>query len=256
MRKKKYGLALGSGGAKGVVHIGCLQAFQEEKISFDITCGSSIGSVIAGMYALGYSAREMSLFLKEMDLLNSKWILNAKFKGVYLNNILESVLGERDFSELKKPYKAIATDLNSGEEVVVSSGDLCLAMAASCAIPPAFNPIKIGDRLLIDGAFVNSIPADECKKMGADYVLGIDLSADRPMNYTSVNFLNKFYKGHGVKRCSRSYNGYRYADLILAPDLSKYTIMGTKNSEKLFEIGYELVKSNLKTIKEKLHIIS
>ena len=80
MRKKKYGLALGSGGAKGVVHIGCLQAFQEEKISFDITCGSSIGSVIAGMYALGYSAREMSLFLKEMDLLNSKWILNAKFK--------------------------------------------------------------------------------------------------------------------------------------------------------------------------------
>ncbi len=253
MAKLKCGLALGSGGAKGIVHIGALQAFNDEKINFDVVCGTSIGSVIAGMYALGFSAREMSLYLKEMDLLSSKWIINARLKGVDLCGIIENVLGERDFSELKKPYRAIATNLTSGEEVVISSGNLCLAMSASCAIPPAFKPVKIENQLLIDGAFVNSIPALECKNMGANYVLGIDLSAENPMNYNGLKVLNKLYPKNGVKRCSRSYSGYKNADLILAPDLTKYTIMSLKNSDKLFDIGYQLVKDNINIIKEKLH---
>ena len=189
------------------------------------------------MYALGFSAREMSLYLKEMSLLSSKWIISARLKGINLSAIIENILGERDFSELKKPYRAIATNLSNGKEVVISSGDLCLAMSASCAIPPAFKPVKIGDDLLIDGAFVNSIPALECRNMGATYVLGIDLSVERPMNYDGLKVLDKLYPKNGVKKCARSHSGYQNADLILAPDLTKYTIMCVKNSDKLWRIS-------------------
>ena len=254
MKNKKLGLALGSGGAQGLVHIGVLQALEEEKIDFDYLSGTSIGSVIAGMYALGYSAREMLGIFEEMHFNSFKWYIDSKINKVPLNVIIENLIGERSFKDLKKPYKAVATDLDSGEEVVIDSGDLCLAMAISCSIPPVFGAIKYQNKRLVDGAFVNSIPADVCKEMGAKRILGVDLSADRPMNFTSLKVLKGVYRKTGVKKCSRSYNGYRFADVIIAPDLSKYSLSSIKSSKVLFDIGYDLVKNNIKFIKEKLNI--
>lgn len=252
--KRKLGLALGSGGAKGIVHIGALQALNEEKINFDFVTGTSIGSIIAGMYALNYSAREMMGVFEEMKFNKSSWLISMKLKSISLTDKLKEVLGERTFDDLKTPYKAVATDIDTGEEVIIDKGDLCLAMAASSAIPPAFSPVVIDGKRLIDGAFVNSIPADVCKKMGANYVLGIDLSGENPMNFSAISVLNCFYKEHKVKKGSRSYNGYRFADVIIAPDLRKYTIFNMGNSKVLFDIGYTLVKNNINFIKEKLKL--
>ncbi len=250
--RKKYGLALGSGGAKGIVHIGALQALSEEGVNFDVVTGTSIGSIIAGMYALNYSAREMISVIEEMNFTKSSWLIGMKFKGVSLEDKLKEVLGEKTFNDLKIPYKAIATNMDTGEEVIIDKGDLCLAMAASSAIPPAFKPVEIDGKRLIDGAFINSIPADVCKKMGANYVLGIDLSGENPMNFSAINILNLFYKDHKIKKGSRSYNGYRFADVIIAPDLRKYKIFNMGNSKVLFDIGYTLVKNNINFIKERL----
>ena len=113
----KYGLALGSGGAKGIVHIGALQALEEEKIKFDIVAGTSIGSIVGGMYALGYSAREMINVVEEMQLNKPKFLLDLKFKNLSLAGRLKEVLGERTFSDLKMPFCAVATDIDTGEEV-------------------------------------------------------------------------------------------------------------------------------------------
>lgn len=252
--RKRYGLALGSGGAKGVVHIGALQALHEEGIKFDVTAGTSIGSIVAGMYALNYSAREMINVIEEMSFTKSGWLISMKFKNLSLEDKLKEVLGEKSFSDLKIPYKAVATDVDTGEEVVIDKGDLCKAMAASSAIPPAFKPVIIDGRRLIDGAFTNSIPADVCKKMGANYVLGIDLSGENPMNFSAVSVLNLFYKEHKIKKGSRSYNGYRFADVIIAPDLRKYKLFNMGNSKVLFDIGYTLVKNNINFIKERLKL--
>ncbi len=250
--KKKYGLALGSGGAKGIVHIGALQALEEEGIKFNMVSGTSIGSIIAGMYALNYSAREMISVIEEMGLNNAKWLIEMKLKGISLTDKLKDVLGERSFDDLKIPYRAVATDMDSGEEVIVKTGDLCLAMAASSAIPPAFKPVTVDGKRLVDGAFTNSIPCDVVKKMGADYILGVDLSADNPMNFSAIKVLSHFYKEHKIQKKSRSYNGYRFANVIIAPDLKKYNMFGVSKSTSLFEIGYMLVKNNIGLIKEKL----
>lgn len=250
--RKKYGLALGSGGAKGIVHIGALQALSEEGIKFNYVSGTSIGSIIAGMYALNYSAREMMGVFEEMKFNKSSWLIGMKLKKISLETKLKEVLGEKTFNDLIIPYKAVATDIDTGEEVVIDKGDLCSAMAASSSIPPAFTPVIIDGKRLIDGAFVNSIPADVCKKMGANYVLGIDLSGENPMNFSAVNVLNHFYKEHKIKKGSRSYNGYRFADVIIAPDLRKYKIFNMGNYKDLFDIGYTLIKNNINFIKERL----
>lgn len=252
--KKKLGLALGSGGAKGIVHIGALQALEEEGIKFDIVSGTSIGSIIAGTYALGYTAREMIGIVNELGMQKLRFIFNMKFKGISLENSLKDLLGEKTFNDLKIPYSAVATNLDTGLEEIINKGDLCLAMAASSAIPPAFKPVIIDGKRLVDGAFINSIPADVCKKMGANYVLGIDLSADRPMNFSALKVLNHLKLTHSVKKCSRSYNGYRFADVIIAPDLTKYNLASVGKSEDLFDIGYTLVKKNSTEIKRKLNI--
>ncbi len=251
--RKKYGLALGSGGAKGIVHIGALQALEEEKIKFNYISGTSIGSIVGGMYALGYTAREMISVIEEMQINKPKWLLNLKFNNLSLEDRLKDILGERTFSELKIPFSAVATDMDTGEEIILNSGDLCKAMSASSAIPPAFKPIIIDDKRLVDGAFKNSIPADVCKKMGADFVLGIDLSPENPMNYSSLKVLNSFYKNK-IEKCSRSYNGYKFADVMLAPDLRKYNMLGVWKTKDLFDIGYTIIKDNILTIKEKLKL--
>ena len=250
--KRKYGLALGSGGAKGIVHIGALQALYEEGLNFSFVSGTSIGSIIAGMYALGYTAREMIGVIEEMGLNKTKWLLDMKLKGVSLTDKLKDILGDKTFDDLKIPYRAVATNIDTGEEVVIDKGDLCLAMAASSAMPPVFKPVIIDGKRLVDGAFINSIPADVCKKMGADYVLGIDLSANNPMNFTALSVLNRFYKDNKIEKRSRSYNGYRFASVIIAPDLRKYNMLAVQNSEVLFDIGYTLVKNNINFIKERL----
>lgn len=250
--KRKYGLALGSGGAKGIVHIGALQALYEEGITFSCVSGTSIGSIIAGMYALGYTAREMIGVIEEMNLNKTKWLIDMKLKGISLADQLKDIIGEKTFDDLKIPYRAVATNIDTGEEEVISKGDLCLAMAASSAIPPMFKPVEFDGKRLVDGAFTNSIPADVCKKMGADYILGIDLSADNPMNFAALSVLNHFYKDNKIKKRSRSYNGYRFANVIIAPDLRKYNMFAVQNSDVLFDIGYTLVKNNINFIKERL----
>ncbi len=252
--KKVLGLALGSGGAKGIVHIGALQALEEENIKFKVVTGSSIGSIIAGMYALGYSSREMIGLINEMGLNKLKFILGVKFKNQPLQDVLKNLLGEVTFNDLLVPYSAVATNLDTGKEEIINKGDLCLAMAASSAIPPAFNPVIIDGKRLVDGAFLNSIPADVCKNMGANYVLGIDLSADRPMNFSALKVLKGLKVNHSVKKCSRSYNGYKYADIIIAPDLTKFHLASVSKSDVLFDIGYTLVKNNISKIKEKLNV--
>lgn len=252
--RKKYGLALGSGGAKGIVHIGALQAFEEEKIAFDVVAGTSIGSIIGGMYALGYTAREMISVIEEMQLNKPKWLLSFKLKNLSLEDKLKDILGERTFKELKVPFCAVATDIDTGEEVDISSGDLCKAMSASSAIPPAFKPIIYDGKRLIDGAFKNSIPSNVCKNMGANFILGIDLSPENPMNYSALKVLNTIYKSNKIEKCSRSYNGYKYADIILAPDLRKFNMLGVWKTKDLFDIGYSLVKDNVSFIKQKLKL--
>ena len=252
--KKVLGLSLGSGGAKGVAHIGALAAFSEAGVKFDIVGGTSIGSVMAALYALGYTPREMLMIIKETGFCKTSTFLDFKFRKKSLKKFLDYAIGDRTFNDLKIPYFCVAADLYSGEQVVLTEGDLNSALAASCAIPPIFSAVEIGGRFLVDGAFLNSVPADVLKQNGADKVVAIDLSADKPMNYGGLKTLNKLFPGNKIVRGFRSLGGYKYADVMLAPDLERYGIMNLSRSDELYDIGYETVIKNLDFIKEKLSL--
>lgn len=243
----KVGLALGSGGAKGGALIGAMKAFEEEGVKFDIVAGTSIGSIVGAMYALGFTSDEMLGFLNNYEVASAKSLLSMAMKTVSVEDLLNKVIGEKGFEDTALPFTAVATNLVTGEEVDINSGSLATALAASSAIPPMFRPVKLDNgELLIDGAFVNAVPADVVKKMGADVVISVSLT-DNPMNDISV--LNEKYKNHGVKSQDRYHQAIEFSDYIFSPDLSMYKTTSIFHISEMYDIGYKNAKANMAELK-------
>ncbi len=179
---KKIGLALGGGGARGLAHIGVLKVLEEEDIHIDMIAGVSMGAIIGACYATGISIDEIEkealsmnkrkVFSSIMDLSRpSKSIL----KGKKAFRFISKFLSDKTFLETKLSFGVIATDLESGDEVILKRGNIAKAVQASMSVPGIFPPVKIGSKYLIDGGVVNPTPTDLVKKMGADVVIGVDL---------------------------------------------------------------------------------
>ena len=249
---KKLGLALGSGGAKGMAHIGALRAFEEEGITFDVVSGCSIGSIIGGFYALGISTPSMRGLIDEVGICEPTRLIKYKLQGLTTQKLLDQMMGGADIEELNLPYGAVAVDINSGEEVWLTSGNLARACCASSAIPPFFKPVTIDNKRLVDGAFKNGVPANLAKSLGADVVIAIDLCAERPNNFDIKRVLDELYKNNKIPPCDRSSGGYDYCDFMLKPALSGYSAVGCKNLDQMEQIGYLEAKSKMPQIKAML----
>ncbi len=245
----KVGLALGSGGAKGGALIGALKAFEEEGIKFDLVAGTSIGSIVGAMYSLGFTSDEMLGFLNNYEIISAKSIVSFAFKGETVESLLNKVLGEKNFEDTLIPFCAVATNLNSGEEVDIKKGNLAKALCASSAMQPFFKPVKIDDELLIDGAYVNAVPADVVKKMGADVIVSVSLT-DNPMN--NIEPLNDKFKNHGVKSQDRYHQAVENSDYLFSPDLSRFKSTSVFHISEMYDIGYKNVKSHITELKQVL----
>ena len=246
---KKLGLALGSGGAKGMAHIGILRAFEEEDINFDIVTGCSIGSIVGGLYARGFSTANMLNSLKELKLYDPQSVVYYKLQGFSVKKLLNDMLGGVDFDELILPFAAVASDIDNGEQVILNEGNVAAAMAASSAIPPVFRAVEINGKRLVDGAYFNNVPADVCKNMGAGTVIGVALSTDTPKNDKIKPALDALYRGNKIPVCDRASAGKQNSDIYLAPDLSAYTSSSYKGLDDMYEIGYEYAKTKMPEIK-------
>ncbi len=246
-KKKKLGLALGCGGAKGLALIGVLKAFEEENIKFDVVAGSSIGSVVGGMYASGVTPGEMLDYLKEYNLSDPKSLIMLKLKGYTVEKLLSHITGGRHFDELSIPYSAVAADMNTGEEVDITDGLVARAMCASSAIPPVFSPVVIGGRSLVDGGYVNAVPASVCKKLGADVVIGVNLCSE-DYNSAAKAALDKSYKQNGIALIDRVKSGRENSDFFLEPDLSGYSGFSISAFDPMYVIGYRSAKAKMPEI--------
>ena len=247
----RIGLALGSGGMKGFAHIGALKAFDEEGIEFDLVAGTSIGSIVGGLYACGYTWTEMISFLREFNVLSVPTLLSFTFKRETVTSLMDRLLGGKYFEDTVIPFAAIATDVNKGEEVVMKHGSLASALAASSAIPPMFKAVERNGVKLVDGAYVNSVPADVLKDMGADVVIGINLS-DGDTNEEIKAALDNAYKDNKVPLCDRLKGGRTFCDYLLEPDLSAYRSTSIGEVNEMFAIGYETAERSMPEIKKKL----
>ncbi len=248
-KKIKLGLGLGGGGAKGSAHLGALRAFEEEGIEFDVVAGTSIGSIVGGLYAKGLSWREIDSIVANSPLNDAKSLLFARLSGMGVDEMLGSILGKMVFDELKKPFAAVAVDLDSGEKAVFTEGDLIKAFAASSAIAPYFPCVKINDHRYVDGAYRNIIPCDVVKNMGADFVVGIDLSGGRQSTENGKKLLDELYPDNGVPVCNPTEDGYAASDVMLAPDLKEFNSTSFSSLAEIFDIGYFTAKERMAEIK-------
>lgn len=248
-KKKKSGLALGSGGTKGMAHLGALKAFEEEGISFDLVAGTSIGSIVGGLYACGVSVREMLEILRRFDFTDPQMLFMMSLGGTPVESVLYKITGGKEFDETIIPFKAVAVDKDEGKVEVFERGSLARAMAASSAILPVFRPVEIGGKYYIDGAYLNAVPADVCKDMGADFVLSVNLSGEQRMNSATKPTLDRLYPNNKVPYFDRLKYMYDYSDYILSPDLTAYKSMNVSSMDDMYDIGYEIAKEKMPEIK-------
>ncbi|NTU46966.1 patatin family protein [Candidatus Roizmanbacteria bacterium] len=180
MKYPKIGLALGSGGARGIAHIGVIKTLEKYKIPIDIVAGSSIGAVVAASYAQdlnGNRLQEIALSFSERKMISfvDFTLKGGLMKGNKLEAEISELLGEVSFSTSKIPFAVVATDYHTAEEVVFYDGDLVKAIRASIAVPPFLQPVADGERVLADGGLSNPVPVEVVKKMGADIVIAVNL---------------------------------------------------------------------------------
>lgn len=175
LQRPKIGLVLSGGGAKGAAEVGALKVIEEVGVPIDFIAGTSIGSILGGLYSLGYRAEKLDSIFQSQE-----W-LDLFVKG-NLIGFFEQFTGNKDdadFSDLPIPFACVAVDLKTQREVILQSGSLARAMRASMAIPGIFKPVKVNGRLLVDGGMMNNLPVDVVKKMGADIVIAVDLTQNK-----------------------------------------------------------------------------
>jgi len=178
-KRKTLGIALGSGAARGIAAIGVLKVLENNGIKIDEISGTSMGAVIGAAYGLGFCADRIQDFLITTDfrkLLDFNLPLRGIIRGKKLENYLRKKLENKRFGDLKIPLSVVAVDLNKRREVIFKRGDLTMAVRASVSIPVAFNPVKIKDMRLVDGAVLNPVPVDLLK---TEKTIAVDVNTQR-----------------------------------------------------------------------------
>ncbi len=177
----KIALVLGAGASKGFAHIGVLKVLESNKIPIHMIVGTSAGSFVGSLHAYGYNAfqlQKMSFSIEKGDILDITIPDNGFIKGEKLEEYINKKVKNTPIEKFRIPFYAVATDLQNGQEVVFGKGNTGIAVRASCSIPGIFKPVKISDRLYVDGGTVSPVAVDVAKKLGADAVIAVDISAD------------------------------------------------------------------------------
>lgn len=272
--RPKVGLVLSGGGAKGFAHIGVLKVLEEQGIKIDYIGGTSMGAIIGGLYASGYTANQLDSIFKTVDadaLLqdyiprNSKsfyekrndeiYALQLPFddfkigspislsKGMYnynlLNKLLAHVRYEKDFSKLPIPFLCIATDVVTGNQVVLEKGNLPQSILASGAFPSLYTPVEIDGMLLIDGGVVNNYPVEEIRNKGMDIVIGVDVQdgmKDKDKIRGAADVLMQIanygmYRGMEGKQLT--------TDVYIKPDIANYSVVTFDKGDEIIQKGVD-----------------
>lgn len=259
-KHKTVGLALGGGGAKGLAHIGVIKALLNAGINIDFIAGTSMGALVGGYYAATKDIKaleDMAYSLKRSDIFPITEILKRKdgalFRGKSVADLLKREFGDTKIENCQIPFTAIATDVSNGDEVLINQGSLMEAVKASVALPAIFAPVKIGDRLFMDGGLVNPVPADIVKKMGAEYVIAVDVSSKW---MTAPEELIKMHDLYSIVANAFSIIEYqtaklplKSADIVLRPPVLNYDWLDFSRAKELVKIGERELELNLREIR-------
>lgn len=196
-RGLKFGLALGSGSARGLAHVGVIQVLEAYHIPIDVIAGTSIGSVVGSLYATGAPIKQLEEAALSIKKSSTFFLMDPTFprSGLISGNRIEKMLnklGLRDktFADLAIPFATVATDIENGTKIILNQGSVIEAVRASISIPGIFTPVKYHDYYLVDGGLIDPVPVDLVKQMGADITIAVSLVKINP-SYTAVLMVNK-----------------------------------------------------------------
>ena len=236
----KTGLALGGGAVLGAAHVGVLKALREHQIKIDCITGTSIGALVGAFYAFGKSVDEIESVAAELSWLDVTSFSLTKYgllSNKSLGKLITDHLGDCRMESADIPFAVVATDIATGEKVVINEGPVAEAVMASTCLPGIFKPVRWGERFLVDGGIVENVPVMTLRELGATRTIGVDLNAKQgsssPKNILEVmtnsfHFLIKSTTRMQVQDC----------DLLIEPDLSKFNMVDTRKTKKLIEQGY------------------
>lgn len=238
---RKVGLALGGGVVLGAAHIGVLKAISEKNIHVSSISGTSIGALVAALYAFGKTweqIQSIALELKWMDVTGISLSRYGLLSNKKLGALLIKHIGDRHIEEADIPLAIVTTDIETGKKVVLTEGQVARAVTASTCIPGIFEPVKINGRLLMDGGIIENVPVLTARQTGASYVIGVDLnskySGEKPQNIIDI-IVNSFLF---MMNQSDKLQGDQ-ADLLIQPDLSAFNWTNTDHVADMILQGYK-----------------
>lgn len=283
---KRIGLVLSGGTAKGLAHIGILKVLDEEKVPIEYVTGTSMGSIIGGMYSVGYTPDEIEEIAVSMDwmsLFNDK--IERKDKGAVrnsiedknstvipiknfmpklpsgavggktasqrLNELFYGALGVEDFKKFPRKFAAVATDLESGEGVMIDKGSIATAVRESLSIPSVFAPIRDGKRLYIDGGVVRNLPVQDVKVLGADYTIGVNVGDGfTKRDESKMNLIDVISDATTIAGRQEVERQIRMLDLYMKPDLEKFESYDFSKVKDIIAAGEAVARANINEIRK------
>lgn len=252
--KAKLGLALGSGGARGLAHLGVLEVFQEAEIKIDYLSGSSMGSLIGGLYACGVPLRYIRALAEELDwehLSDFTFPRQGLLKGDKLLSFLKIMTKKKKIEDLKIPFAAVACNIENGEHVILKEGSTAEAIRASTAIPGVFVPFEAQNQKLIDGGIIDPLPVSSCYNLGADIVIAVDVGIkklDNPANNIFDVLLNTF----DIMQLKYTQSSDWQVELTIEPELDNISAFELDKAAACIEAGRKAAADSLDTIKKLL----
>ncbi len=271
-KRPKVGLALSGGGARGLAHIGILKVLEEMGVPVDMIAGTSMGAIVGGLYASGYTTGQIEDLVGHLDWREAfssqpdRRLLRFDLKDESQRYLFEVGVGEgtinlpagllsgyklttlltrvclpvariTDFNRLPIPFRAVATDITNGETVILDQGSLAMAMRASMSLPSIFPPFEINGRLLVDGGITQNLPVDTVKAMGADVVIAVNVSTPlKPRNKIN-DFIDVMDQTISLSMIRNTEEQASRADLLITPDLERFSNTEFSKFEELVLIG-------------------
>jgi NTE family protein len=269
-RKKKIGLALGGGAARGLAHVGVLRVLQKEGIPIDLIAGTSAGAVIGAAYAWSQDTIRMT-----RDALDANWKKMAPLidpslpksgfiKGKKIRDLISTYVGgDIEFSDLKIPFACVATDINTGEEVVIDSGSVPEALRASISIPGIFTVVKHAGRYVVDGGLTTPVPVEVVRQMGADFIIAVNVNPDvsirmgktskeRVEAHKEPNIFQVMMQAIYITTYSLARTSLGNADVVIEPDLTHIGAGDFNKASELITRGQQATQNAIPEIKRKL----
>jgi NTE family protein len=281
--RTRIGLVLSGGGARGFAHVGVLEVLEELRIPIDLIAGTSMGAVVGGLYAQGLSPRELVSVVEDIDWTTAfddapprrelsfrrkrddfDFLTNLRLyikdwrialpKGLIEGQKITNILGEltlpaatvRDFDELAIPFRAVASDADTGEAVILADGSLARAIRASMAIPGIFSPVELDDRLLVDGGVSKNLPVDVARDLGADVIIAVDIGtspADSPGVTSALSIGGQTLTVLMYRNTREQIALLGAGDVLIQPDMSGITTASFEKGREGIERGAAATRS-------------